>query len=77
MNMNDIDTAPRDGTFILLIGDSGYTNTPFRCEVGYWCPYKNRWNTHANDAFTDGGAAPSHWMPLPWEQRLGDAPLEE
>ena len=33
-----IETAPRDGTFILLAGPSGYTTTPLRVEVGRWYP---------------------------------------
>jgi len=28
-----IETAPRDGTWIMLAGDSGYTTTPLRVEV--------------------------------------------
>lgn len=63
--LRPIETAPRDGTFILLFGDSGYTTTPLRCEVGRWCDYKNRWNDHGGDSFTDGGSPPTHWLPLP------------
>lgn len=63
-----IETAPKDGTYILLFGPSGYTTTPLRCEVGHWdIEYRplNPWQTHSNDAFTDGGTEPTHWMPLP------------
>lgn len=62
-----IATAPKDGTFILLFGPSGYVTTPFRCEVGRWIDYgaTARWMTHANDNFTDGGEEPTHWLPLP------------
>ena len=63
-----ISTAPRDGTYILLAGSSGYGTTPLRVAV---CRYAstfrplNPWVNHANDAFSDGGEAPTHWMPLP------------
>lgn len=63
-----IATAPRDGTFILLAGRSGYTTTPLRVEVGRYYPeYRplNPWQTHSNDDFTDGGPEPLFWMPLP------------
>jgi hypothetical protein len=64
----DIDSAPRDGTFILLAGPSGYVTTPLRVEVGrYDAVYRplNPWVTFSNDAFTDGGEPPTLWMPLP------------
>ncbi len=61
-------TAPRDGSWILLFGPSGMMTTPLRCEVcRYYPEYRqiNPWQTHSNDAFTDGGEAPTAWMPLP------------
>lgn len=63
-----IATAPRDGTYILLAGPSGYTTTPLRVEV---CHYnvkyqlKRPWVNHANRSFVDGGKPPTCWMPLP------------
>ena len=68
-----IATAPKDGTFVLLAGPSGYTSTPLRVEVGMWdapdetdsANYKGSWRTFAHDHFTDGGDEPTHWMPLP------------
>ncbi len=63
-----IDTAPKNGDYILLAGPSGYINTPLRVEV---CRYDAKyrplqpWVNHSNDSFTDGGEAPTHWMPLP------------
>ena len=63
-----IESAPRDGTWILLAGPSGYTTTPLRAEVGRYYPqYRplQPWQTHANDSFTDGGPLPTHWHPLP------------
>jgi len=61
-----IETAPKDGTYILLLGDSGYTTTPHRVAVGCWIEgYRDFWINHSNDAFTDDGEPPTHWMPLP------------
>lgn len=66
VKLQPIHTAPRDGRYILVFGDSGYTTTPLRCEVcRYHDSYMNRWRNHANDAFDDGGGTPSHWAPLP------------
>jgi hypothetical protein len=61
-------TAPRDGTYILLAGPSGYSTIPIRVEV---CRYDAEfrplqpWVNHANNSFTDGGEQPTGWMPLP------------
>ena len=63
-----ISTAPRDKTYVLVAGDSGYSTTPLRVEV---CRYDddyrplNPWVNHSDDAFTDGGGEPKWWMPLP------------
>jgi hypothetical protein len=63
-----ISTAPRDKTYVLVAGDSGYTTTPLRVEV---CRYDsdfrplNPWVNHSDDSFTDGGPPPRWWMPLP------------
>lgn len=79
--LQPIETAPRDGTWVLLFGPSGYTTTPLRCEVARWYPsYRplNPWQNHSNDAFTDGGPEPTHWMPLPLDPAPGsEADLEE
>jgi len=61
-----IDTAPKDGTFVLVAGPSGYTSTPLRVEVcAYYPDYASQWRNHAHDAFWDGGSPPTLWMPLP------------
>ncbi len=68
IKLRPIETAPRDGRYILLFGDSGYVTTPLRCSVGRYVPDyrpKNPWQTHSNDAFTDDGGLPTHWAPLP------------
>lgn len=63
MKLEPIATAPKDGTFIVLWGPSGYTSTPWQCAVGRW--RDNDWRVHSNDLYTDGGAPPTHWSPLP------------
>jgi hypothetical protein len=66
--LQPISSAPKDGTYILLFGDSGYTTTPLRCEVGNWdAVYRplDPWRTYDGDAFSDSGDPPTHWMPLP------------
>lgn len=66
--LQPIETAPKDGTYVLIFGDSGYTTTPMRCEVcRYDIEYRplSPWINHANDNFEDGGNAPQWWYPLP------------
>lgn len=64
-----IETAPKDGRYIIVASDSGYTTTPLRAEVcRYDSEYKplQPWVNHANDSFLDGGSEPPiYWMPLP------------
>ncbi len=68
MKWQPIQTAPKDGSYILLAGPSGYMSTPLRVAV---CKFDDEyrplqpWVTHSNDSFLDGGEAPTHWMPLP------------
>ena len=75
-----IESAPRDGTYILLAGQSGYNTTPLRVEV---CKFdheyrpRNPWVNHSCDAFSDGGAAPTHWMPLPFLPNASGQAREE
>ncbi len=70
MEWQPIETAPKDGTFILAI-----------CSPEAWCPVIVRWNNNVvNDFGTvleegwgdefktyhiDGLNMPTHWMPLP------------
>lgn len=68
MKLQPIETAPKDGRFIILFGPSGYTTTPLRCEVCRWYPEyrpKDPWQNHSNDSFRDGGEAPTYWAELP------------
>lgn len=62
-----IETAPRDGTRILLAG-GGLE----RVNVGSWCPHVAAWDAEAEGMFEDGPAfleghedGPTMWMPLP------------
>ena len=67
MKWQPIETAPKDGTYILLAGPSGYYTTPLRVSVCRYAPVfrpRQPWVDHADDSFTDGGDAPTHWMPL-------------
>lgn len=62
-----IESAPHDGSWILLRGESGYTNRPYRVHVGHWdAEYRphNPWQTSEASAFEDDGEPPTHWMPL-------------
>jgi hypothetical protein len=62
-----IDTAPKDGSYVLLAAPSGYSTTPLRMHVGRWgLTFRpDRWITHDNTDFTDDGCKPTLWRPLP------------
>ena len=54
--------APKDGTWVLVAGPSGYTSSPIRIEVcRFIAPH---WRNHADNLFTDGGDEPTHFLPL-------------
>lgn len=63
-----METAPKDGSYILLFGDSGYKKIPIRCEI---CKYDANyrpiqpWITYDNESFLDSGGPPIGWLPLP------------
>ncbi len=66
--LNSMDTAPKDGTYIILFGESGYSTTPYRCEVcKYDAAYRplQPWVTFSNDSFLDGGGKIVGWLPHP------------
>ena len=69
-----IETAPKDGAWILLRGKTGYVNRPYRVHVGQWrtraCGADGRssvgwWEVSESGNFTDDGEPATHWMPLP------------
>ena len=71
-----IETAPRDGTWMLLTGgECSYdevSKAKKRPVVGQWTTYRNgrKVNGHWQFAWYDGGyygeyKNPTHWMPLP------------
>ena len=68
MFLQPIETAPKDGRYILLFGPSGYSTTPLRCHVCRWHhSYRplDAWQTYSDDAFSDSGDPPTHWCPIP------------
>jgi hypothetical protein len=83
--LQPIETAPKDGTYVLLFGHSGCHDTPLRCDVcRYDVEYRHLqpWVNYNEDLFLDSGDAPTHWMPLPelpqprgvWIEFLGRGP---
>lgn len=65
MNWQPIETAPKDGTHI-MVWDASFTDD-FGSEpqnvVVCWC--KDRWELSHYDAFSCSPANVTHWMPLP------------
>ena len=68
MKIKPMKTAPKDGRYILLFGNSGYTTIPWRCAI---CKYDKEyrplqpWITHSNDSFEDSGDPAIGWLELP------------
>lgn len=60
-----IETAPKDGTFVLLYPSRGWVSDvePYDCEVGYWDSDDNVWRSYGPIAEDYHG--PTHWCPLP------------
>lgn len=60
-----IDTAPKDGTKILLLKIAGHPAHPtalWWCVLGFWSSRWNNWNDGVEPA---GLADPNYWMPAP------------
>ena len=60
-----IETAPKDGTYVIVAGPSGYGSTPLRCGVCAFVTQAEEWCTHAHNWWTDSGEDATLWMPLP------------
>ena len=75
-----IETAPKDGTWVLLSGgDCGQESDDPSCVSGQWTTYLNggQCEGHWQFAWFDGGYYgwyddPTHWMPLPNPPATGD-----
>jgi hypothetical protein len=74
MDWQPIETAPRDGTPVLLyfahypIYEPDYRNAAERCEVGWFSGGVWHESGTAHDLFEpwrDKAGRPTHWMPLP------------
>lgn len=61
-----IKSAPKDGTFVIVAGNSGYSSTPLRVAACCWDGEYKAWMTHSHDRFTDGGEPAALWMPMPF-----------
>lgn len=60
MKWQPIETAPRDGTHVVLAEWSEYAGK-WQFETSYWRTYFG----HYGEGFGWSGHAPTHWMPLP------------
>lgn len=73
MKWNPIDTAPKDGTKILLakiapiegvpeFGLEGHPTQVWWCCLGWW---SDTWNKWFDGVEPSGLAGPNYWMPVP------------
>lgn len=77
--LQPIETCPKDGSYFIAWGPSGYNGTPLRCEVCRWdADYRprNPIINHSNDAFTDGGEEAIYWSVLPFDPAVTVNQLE-
>lgn len=70
--LQPIETCPKDGSYFIAWGPSGYGTTPLRCAV---CRHDSKYRPknpivdHSNDAFTDSGEPATHWSELPYDAK--------
>lgn len=60
-------SAPKDGRYILIAGDSGYIGTPLRVAIAKWYPeYRPRspWVTSEMECFDAEGEPAKWWAPI-------------
>jgi hypothetical protein len=53
-----IESAPRDGTCVLLAGREGIC-------TGTWNERRRQWQVYTEDGWFEVEVYPTHWMPLP------------
>ena len=58
-----IETAPKDGTPILIYEPPYFDATPHATYVCSWDTYKEAWVEHSGECYAQ--YEPTHWMPLP------------
>lgn len=59
---NTIDTAPKDGSNLLLAHASRINPGVF---TGSWDASIREWRVYTNDGWADVESSPTHWMQLP------------
>jgi hypothetical protein len=77
-----VNTAPLDGEFVVMRGDSGYVGTPYRLKIARYertrakedtpgRPFdEDAWRDHGGDNLKDDGEFPTEWCYF-WELGLG------
>lgn len=65
--LQPIETAPKDGTYVLVACPSGYTTTPLRFHAARYHTglLTDSWVTDSNDCVSEFGEEPIYWAPLP------------
>jgi hypothetical protein len=76
-NWFPIAIAPKDGSYLIVAGPSGYVTTDLRAGICKWDADKEDWLLHNNDRFTDGGEPATQWLPLPYDSALMPRPITE
>lgn len=62
--LKPIDSAPKDGRFILLAIESGYSSFPFLFTEGRWVDSYNDWLDARNDRLSGEGEF-LYWVEMP------------
>jgi hypothetical protein len=63
MEWQPIETAPKDGTPVLIYEPPYKDLLPFDIYVCKWCQHKEAWVEFAGEEYSQYDA--THWMPLP------------
>ena len=61
----ELDSVPKDGTYVQLLMDSGYTTTPYAIIIAQYVKeyHKSPWRDHSNDSVFDGYSTIVAWKP--------------